>query len=120
MSARSSAADLPRLSPQPGLGEAVDAVGVPLADRLTEDAEVFADQRPGVSGSTHPAYDLVDGRVRLAGQVFGDGDDGIQQGEFVVATGVGAAPLHPADRRSRAVLNRLVGAASGSPRQTLR
>ncbi|MDQ0939806.1 hypothetical protein QFZ67_001511 [Streptomyces sp. V1I1] len=83
-------------------------------------AEVFADQRPGVSGSTHPAYDLVDGRVRLAGQVFGDGDDGIQQGEFVVATGAGAAPLHPADRRSRAVLNRLVGAASGSPRQTLR
>ncbi|MET8028581.1 hypothetical protein [Streptomyces avermitilis] len=39
--------------------------------------------------------DLVADRVRSAGQVFGDGDDGIQQGKIVVAAGAGAAPLHP-------------------------
>jgi hypothetical protein len=45
----------------------------------------------------------------LARQVFGDGDDGIQRGESVVAAGAGAASLHPSDRFGRAVLNWLVG-----------
>ncbi|MFF0131716.1 hypothetical protein ACFYTG_39405 [Streptomyces mirabilis] len=71
-------------------GEALDPVAVPLAGRLPRDAQVFADHRPGVPGHAHLPYDLVDGRVRLAGQILGDVDGGVQQGEFVVAAGTGA------------------------------
>ncbi|WP_406464824.1 hypothetical protein OH768_53060 [Streptomyces sp. NBC_01622] len=40
-----------------------------------------------MAGGTHLVYDLVHDRIGVAGQVSGDGDYGIQQGEFVVTAG---------------------------------
>ncbi|MFD9283012.1 hypothetical protein ACFWD7_38120 [Streptomyces mirabilis] len=90
-----------------------------MRNRLAEDAKVFAGQRPGVSGSAHPAYDLADGHVRLAGQVVGGSDDGIQQGSSSSLP----ARAQPRSTRRPPQPRRVEPAgwaASGSPRQTLR
>jgi len=46
-----------------------------------------------VTGGAGLAYGLVDGLVGVAGDVTGDGDDGIEQRECVVAGGAGRGPL---------------------------
>ncbi|MER7178031.1 hypothetical protein ABT404_00790 [Streptomyces hyaluromycini] len=88
-----SAVQVPAADEADRWGRLLDTFCIPLAGGLAGYPEAFADHGPGVSGVADLSDDLIDGRVGPAGELAGDGEDGVEQIEGIVTCCVGVGRL---------------------------